>query len=153
MDIDCMHRLAVESKGTRVDPPPRGFTLVELLLVTVVLGILASIVSPYFMRAREQAYTAQIQADVRHLVEGVETYVAMHDGAFPTSLEELEGGSTYVHTNEVQYCLFVAVPRSPGREPYVLALAGHPATTMKVFILYPIWGGRMIEFDSRQRGC
>jgi prepilin-type N-terminal cleavage/methylation domain-containing protein len=153
MDIDSMHRLTLESKGTRIDPLPRGFTLVELLLVTVVLGILASIVSPYFMQAREQAYTAQIQADVRHLMEGVETYVAMHDGAFPTSLEELEGGSTYVHTTEVQYCLFVAVPRSPGREPYILAQAGHPATTTKVFILYPIWGGGMIEFDSGQRGC
>lgn len=153
MDIDCMHRSAAETTGTKRNPRSPGFTLVELLLVTVVLGILASIVSPYFMRARDQAYAAQIQADVRHLVEGVEAYLSMHDGAFPTSLEELEGGSTYVHTSEVQYCLFVSVPRSPGREPYILAQAGHPATTTKVFILYPIWRGRMIEFDSGQRGC
>ena len=148
-----MYRSEVTTPGKREDPRPRGFTLVELLLVTVVLGILASIVSPYFMRARDRAYATQIQADVRHLVEGVENYVTMHEGAFPTSLEELEGGSTYVHTSEVQYCLFVAVPRTPGREPYLLAQAGHPATTTKVFILYPTWGGRMIDFDSGNRGC
>jgi len=138
----------------RGDSHRKGFTLIELLLVTVILGILAVIVSPYFTRARERAYTVQMKADLRHLMDGVETYVALNNGTFPSSLDELEAGSTYTRTREVQYCLFTAVPDPPpGRDPYVIALAGHAATTTKVFIVYPIWGSRMIDFDSGGRGC
>lgn len=131
----------------------RGFTLIELLLVTVVLGIMAIIVAPYFGRARERAYLAQMQADARHLMEGVETYLSLNDGSFPTSIADLEARSTFAHTTDVQYCLFVAVPRTPGREPYIIATAGHAATTIKVFFAYPLWGSRIIDFDSGRRGC
>ncbi len=137
----------------RVRPGDRGFTLIELILVTVVLGLLAAIVSPYFGRARDRAYLAQMQVDARHLMEGVETYASLNDGAVPTSIEDLEEGSTYTPTSEVEYCVFVAVPGAPGRDPYVIAMAGHPATTTKVFIVYPLWGSRMIDFDSGRRGC
>jgi len=134
-------------------PGARGFTLIELLLVTVVLGILAMIVAPYFGRARERAYLAQMQADARHLMEGVETYLSLNDGSFPTSIADLEANSAFTHTTDVQYCLFTSVPRTGVRDPYVLAMAGHAGTTTKVFIAYPLWGSRIIDFDSGRRGC
>jgi len=130
-----------------------GFSLVELLLVTVVLGVLALLAVPYFARARERAYLALMESEVRHLMEGVETYVTLNHGSFPTSLAQLEAGSTFSPTAEVEYCLFVAVPETAWREPYVMAMAGHPATTLKVFILYPVWGTRILDFDSGRRGC
>lgn len=131
----------------------RGFTLIELMLVTVIVGVLASIVAPYFVQARERAYLAQMQADVRHLIEGVETFVSLNNGSFPTSIADLEALSTYTPTRDVEYCLFTAVPRAPGRDPYIIALAGHAATTTKVFIVYPTWGSRISDFDSGRRGC
>lgn len=130
-----------------------GFTLIELLLVTVVLGIIANIVAPYFQRAREQALVALVQADVRQMLEGVESYIALNDGAWPSSLEEVEAGGSYVPSDGVEYCAFVSVPRASGREPYVVALAAHRGTSWKVFVAYPIWGSRMIEYDSGGRGC
>jgi len=130
-----------------------GFTLIELLLVTVILGVLASIVAPYFGRVRERAYLAQMQVDSRHLMDGVESYLSLSDGSFPTSLNDLETGSSFTRTRDVEYCLFVAVPRTPGREPYVISQAGHAATTTKVFFVYPLWGSRIIDFDSGRRGC
>jgi prepilin-type N-terminal cleavage/methylation domain-containing protein len=130
-----------------------GFTLTELLLVTLILGILASIAVPYFERARERAYVARIQADVRHLMDGVEDYVIINHGMFPGSIEEMEAQSTYVATEDIEYCLFAAVPETPGREAYVIALAAHAETGMKVFIAFPLWGSRMLDFDSGRRGC
>ena len=130
-----------------------GFTLTELLLVTLSLGILASIAVPYFDRARDRAYVARIQADVRHLMDGVEDYVIINHGRFPRSIEEMEAESTYIATEDIEYCLFTAVPGTAGREPYVIALAAHAETRMKVFIAFPLWGTRMLEFDSDRRGC
>lgn len=139
---------------TRVRHPGRGgFTLTELLLVTLVLGILASIAVPYFGQARERAYLARIQADLHQLMEGVENHIALNNGLFPSSIEELEARSTYTRTGDVEYCLFTSVPRTPWREPYVIALAGDHATTTKVLILYPLWGSQMLDFDSGSRGC
>jgi prepilin-type N-terminal cleavage/methylation domain-containing protein len=130
-----------------------GFTLTELLLVTLILGILASIAVPYFDRARERAYLARIQGDVRHLMDGVENYVIINHGMFPSSIEEVEDLSTYIPTEDIEYCLFAAVPETAGREPYVIALAAHAETRMKVFIAFPLWGSRMLDFDSGRRGC
>ena len=148
----------MESRGSKnlmggVRPRNQGFTLIELLLVTVVLGVLASIVAPLFSQAREQAYLSQMQGDVRHLMEGVENYISLNSGSFPTSVGELESGSTFTRTRDVEYCMFFSVPRSRVREPYVIAMAGHRATSTKVFIVYPIWGSRMMDFDSGRRGC
>ncbi|MGW8265166.1 MAG: type II secretion system protein [Longimicrobiales bacterium] len=134
-------------------PGARGFTLIELLLVTVVVGILAMIVAPYFGRARERAYLAQMQAEARHLMEGVETYLSLNNGAFPTSIADLEANSSFTHTTDVQYCVFTSVPRTAVRDPYIIAMAGHAGTTTKVFIAYPLWGSRIIDFDSGRRGC
>ena len=134
-------------------PGTRGFSLIELLLVTVIVGITAIIVSPYFGRARERAYLDQMQADSRHLMDGVETYLSLNDGSFPTSIADLEARSSFTHTTDVQYCLFISVPRTPARDPYLIVMAGHAGTTTKVFIAYPLWGSRIIDFDSGRRGC
>ena len=134
-------------------PGRRGFSLMELLLMTVVLGILASIVAPYFVRAREGAVVAVMEADVHELMEGMEIYATLHDGRWPTSLADVQSDGTYAPSGEVRYCAFLSIPASPGRGPYVLAIAGHPDSTVKILVLYPIWGSRMLEFDNGQRGC
>ncbi len=139
-------------------PPPRarrrgGFTLIELLLVTVILGLLASITAPYFAAARERAIATQMRADMRNMMEGIEMYVLLNDGQSATSLEDLIDKSTYNKTSDVEYCMFFAVPPSPWREGYVIAMTGHPGTSTKMFIVYPLWGSRILEFDNGRVGC
>ncbi|MEC9373264.1 MAG: prepilin-type N-terminal cleavage/methylation domain-containing protein, partial [Planctomycetota bacterium] len=45
----------------------RAFTLVEILVVVVILGILAAIVSTRFATASEDAAASAAQSDLKHL--------------------------------------------------------------------------------------
>lgn len=122
-------------------------------MVTVILGLLASISSPYFAAARERAIATQMRADMRNMMQGVETYVLLNGGQSPISLENLVDGSTYNQTSDVEYCMFFAVPSSAWREGYVIAMTGHPGTSVKMFIVYPLWGSEVLEFDNGTPGC
>jgi prepilin-type N-terminal cleavage/methylation domain-containing protein len=65
-----------------------GFTFVELLIVIVIIGILASIAIPKFGNSKERAYIATMKADLRHLATSQESYLydyaTYYDGALPT---------------------------------------------------------------------
>lgn len=54
----------------------RGFTIIELLIVVVIIGILAAIAIPKFANTKERAYLASMKADLRNLVTAEEAYMA-----------------------------------------------------------------------------
>lgn len=66
-----------------------GFTLVELLVVVVVIGILAAIVIPRFSGAKEAANRASCQSNLRLLQTGLAQYYAQHDD-YPDELSALD---------------------------------------------------------------
>ena len=125
----------------------------ELLLVTVIIGLLATIVAPHFGRARESVYLARVQADMRYLASEVEKYAALKEGGLPGSMEDLRAGSAFNPSQEVEYCLFEAVPGGDGRDANLIVVAGHPASTRKVLLLFPLWGSEIVDFDNGRRGC
>lgn len=56
----------------------RGFTLVELLIVIVIIGILATIAIPKFSSSKEQAFLAAMKVDLRNLATFQESYLFEH---------------------------------------------------------------------------
>ena len=52
----------------------RGFTLIEILMVVVIIGILAALAIPKFSRSRSMTYSASIRQDLRTLSVAQEDY-------------------------------------------------------------------------------
>lgn len=60
-----------------------GFTLVELLIVVVILGILAAVAIPQFNNSTEEARASNLQSNLAILRNSLEFYKANHAGVYP----------------------------------------------------------------------
>jgi len=66
-----------------------GFTLVELLVVMVILGMLASLVLPNFFRQAEGARVKTTRVQIATLAQALDAF-ALDVGRYPTGAEGLE---------------------------------------------------------------
>ena len=64
-----------------------GFTLVEILIVVVILGILAAIVIPQFTNASESAKGSSLLTQLQTIRSQVELYQIQHNGDYPTLVQ------------------------------------------------------------------
>jgi len=53
----------------------QGFTLIELMIVVIVLGIIAAIAIPNFMRMRKNAARASCLSNQRNVLQGAMLYI------------------------------------------------------------------------------
>lgn len=52
----------------------RGFTLIEMLMVVVIIGILVTIMIPRFANTKEKALVTTMKSDLRNLASAEESY-------------------------------------------------------------------------------
>jgi prepilin-type N-terminal cleavage/methylation domain-containing protein len=67
------------TRGARV-----GFTLVEIIVVVVIIGLLATIVIPKFSSSREKALVTAMKSDLRNLLTVQEGWMA-DSGSYATN--------------------------------------------------------------------
>ena len=67
----------------------KGFTLVEILIVVVILGILAAIVIPQFSDASTQSKISSAKSSLQTLRSQVSLYRIQHGDAAPTTAVQL----------------------------------------------------------------
>lgn len=103
----------------------RGFTIVELLIVIVVIGILAAIVVVAFNGIQNQAKTNAMKSGLSQYSKSIAAYYAKND-RYPTTLEEAEvknsNSISYQYTNDSaqEYCLTA----TSGTMTYYVSQAG-----------------------------
>ncbi|MBI2885565.1 MAG: type II secretion system major pseudopilin GspG [Candidatus Omnitrophica bacterium] len=68
--------------------PLKGFTLVELMLVVVIIGVLAAMVVPRMAGRTEQAKTARAASDLAAIGLALDLY-ELDTGAYPSRLDPL----------------------------------------------------------------
>jgi len=65
----------------------KGFTLVEILIVVVILGILAAIVIPQFSQASTDAKLSSLQSNLQSIRSAIALYKIQHNDTVPTAAE------------------------------------------------------------------
>ena len=71
---------------------PNGFTLIELMIVVVVVGVLAAIAIPNFISMQDRAKEAVVKVNMHTLQLDTESYMTLNDGMYPTNAGSVAAG-------------------------------------------------------------
>lgn len=106
----------------------RGFTMIELLIVIVILGLLASLVAPKFFSQLGTAERGIASAQMNAFETALDTY-RLDMGSYPTKLEELRISDKPRWDGPY---LPKDVPLDPWGNPYIYSIPGENGNPYKI---------------------
>ena len=108
----------------------QGFTLIELMVVIVILGVLAMWVAPKIMSRPEEAKQVKARLDIQNLETALKLY-KLDSGLYPTTeqglqalIEKPETGSVPVKWKDGGYLEKGRVPKDPWGNEFVYLSPG-----------------------------
>lgn len=107
-----------------------GFTLVEILIVVIILGILAAIVIPQFTGASQDARKSNLASQVQTLKSQIELYRLQHNEALPDLITNWDQFTQYSDINGGNLGAAADLTASPQRNlgPYYQEAPTNPLT-------------------------
>ena len=123
---DFTHYKADAMHTQRTPAAARGFTLIEILVVVVILGILAAIVVPKVMEHPGEARQVRAKQDIQAIMTALNTY-KLDNYTYPTTEQGLDA---LVHkpsgTPEAPnwHGYLDKIPKDPWNKPYLYLRPG-----------------------------
>ncbi len=133
-----------------------GFTLIEIMVVILILGLLATIVVQSLRGATDKAKQTKAQADIAEIKTGLDRYY-LDNGAYPTTDQGLQalvaaptGGRIPANYETGGY--LQSIPKDPWGNPYFFQSDGN-GYTLKSFGADGVEGGegKNADIDGSQQ--
>lgn len=117
----------------------KAFTLVEILIVVIILGILAAVVIPQFSEASADTRASSVMSDLRMIRAQIQLYKAQHTDTYATDFEnqmikytDVDGNTATAYTSTFRFGPYMLkVPPNPytGINAVRTGAFGIPATS------------------------
>ena len=108
----------------------RGFTLIELMVVIVILGILAAVIAPRLIGRTDEAKVTEAKVQIRNFETALKLY-KLDNGFYPSTEQGLEAlvvkpsvGLIPARWRDGGYLEKKSVPKDPWGNPYMYSSPG-----------------------------